>query len=518
MENKKKPTVLVILDGWGVAPPSKGNAITMAKKPVLDRLYELYPSTTLEATGISVGLEENRMSGSETGHMNIGAGRIVDQDSKYISQSIEDETFFMNPALVGAMMHVKKHNSRLHVIGLMGNIDSPHSNPEHFRAVLRLAKMKKIENVYCHLFTDGRDSYPKSALNHLEYFKDIIAEEGVGRIATLAGRFYAMDRDKHWDRLMNAYEAIVLGKGEKANSPEEAIQKCYANGLTDEYIRPAVIVENNQPIATIGENDSLIFFNLRSDRARQFTKLFVANENCYLADKTLPRNQPIPNIYFAAMTDFGPDLFVHTAFPDHTIPATLPMVLGGISQLYIAESEKFSHITYFLNGGYADSVDGEDRIMIKSPSVKSYAMFPEMSAEKITQVILESLQKDKYDFIGVNYANADMVGHTGDLSATIRAVEFLDEQIGKLALAVLQEGGNLIITADHGNADDMIDFDSDQPNTFHTKNSVPFLVVSEKLKDSKLRDGGVLGNIAPTVLDIMGMEKPRAMSKNSLLR
>ncbi|MFA5993709.1 MAG: 2,3-bisphosphoglycerate-independent phosphoglycerate mutase [Parcubacteria group bacterium] len=518
LTNKKSPTLLVILDGWGVAPPSKGNAITLAKKPVLNRLYELYPSTTLGATGTDVGLEDHCMSGSEAGHMNIGAGRIVSQDSKHISQSIKDKSFFMNPALIGAMTHVRKNNSKLHILGLMGNSDSPHSNPEHFRAVLRLAKAKGIDQVFCHLFTDGRDSYPKSALEHLKYFRRIIEQEGVGKIATLTGRFYAMDRDKHWDRLMQTYACMVTGKGEKSNSPEEAISIAYTNGLSDEYIKPTVILEDGNPMAIIGENDSIIFFNLRSDRAREMTKLFAASGVCYIADKTLPKNEAIPNLYFTAMTDFGPDLSVHTAFPGHTIPATLPMVLGEIKQLYIAESEKFAHITYFLNGGYADLVDGEERVMIKSPSVNSYAETPEMSAREITQYIVAAIDQDKYDFIAVNYANADMVGHTGDLPATVQAVEFLDAQIGILVEKVLQKGGNLVVTADHGNADDMVDFDSEQPNTFHTKNPVPFLLVSEKFKNNKLRDGGVLGNIAPTLLDVLEIEKPKIMLKNSLLR
>ncbi|EKE10611.1 MAG: hypothetical protein ACD_15C00226G0002 [uncultured bacterium] len=518
MNNEKKPTVLAILDGWGVAAPSKGNAVTLAKKPILDKLYETYPSTTLNATGVDVGLEENRMSGSESGHMNIGAGRIVEQDSKIISESIRNKTFFMNPALIGAITHAKKNNSNLQVLGLMGDSDSPHSNPEHFRAVLKLAKMKGMENVFCHLFTDGRDSYPKSALGHLEYFKRIMKEEGIGKIATISGRFYAMDRDKHWDRLIQAYECMVYGKGEKNSSPEEVILEAYDNNLSDEYIKPSVIFENGKPVSMVGKNDSVIFFNLRSDRARQLTKLFAANGECYIADKTLPKGENIPNIYFTAMTDFGPDLCVHTAFPGRTIPVTLPMVLGDVRQLYIAESEKFSHITYFFNGGYADLVDGEERMVVKSPPVDSYAKTPEMSAEKITQFIVEAIDKDKYDFIGVNYANADMVGHTGDLEAAIKAVEFIDAQIGILAKKVLEKNGNLIITADHGNVEDMIDFESDQPNTFHTKNPVPFLLIGEEFRERKIRDGGVLGNIAPTILDILDVEKPEAMLKNSLLR
>jgi len=514
----KSPTILVILDGWGIAPASKGNAITLAKKPTLDRLSGIYPSTTLCATGVCVGLEDHKMSGSEAGHMNIGAGRIIAQDSSIISESIQDKSFFLNPALIGAIHHAQKSNSNLHVMGLMGNSDSPHSDPEHFRAVLELAKKHDIKEVYCHLFTDGRDSYPKSALEHLKYYKQIIAEESIGKIATLSGRFYAMDRAKNWSRLTKAYDAMVFARGEKANSPEEAIERAYKNNLTDEYLLPTVIVEQGEPMAKIGENDSIVFFNLRSDRARQFSKLFIAIDKESIIKDNMPIIDKIKNLYFVAMTDFGPGLDEHTAFPELSILATLPMVLGSLKQLYIAESEKFAHVTYFLNGGYADPVDEEDRVMIPSPETESYALSPEMSAGKITDNVLKYIQEDKYDFIAVNYANADMVGHTGDLPATIKAVEFLDEQLGRLVPEVLQRGGNVIITADHGNADDMIDAESDQPNTFHTKNPVPFLLVSDKFKDKKLRDGGVLGNIAPTILDILGIEKPELMVEKSLLK
>lgn len=516
MQNKI-PTVLVILDGYGIAPPGKGNAVTLAKKPTLDRLFDVYPSTTLCATGTCVGLPDHKMSGSESGHMNIGAGRIVPQDSKYITDSIKDGSFFMNPVLVGAVQHVKTFNSDFHAMGLMGNSDSPHSDPEHFRAVLKLAKSKNVKEVYCHLFTDGRDSYPKSALEHLKYFQKIIQEEGIGRIASLSGRFYAMDRAKNWKRLALAYEAIAFARGETADSPEEAIENAYKKGLTDEYLVPTVILGKGNPVAHIRADDSVVFFNFRSDRARQFSKLFIAiNEKSILSDD-MPVIDKIKNLYFVALTDFGPGLDEHTAYPEHTIEATLPMALGKFKQLYIAESEKFAHVTYFLNGGYADPVDGEDRVMIKSPVIDSYAKKPEMSAAEITDVVVKNIQNNVYDFILINYANADMVGHTGDLAATIKSIETLDRQIEALEKEVLKRGGNLIITADHGNADDMVDFESDQPNTYHTKNPVPFLLVSEKFKDKKLRNGGVLGNIAPTILDILEIEKPKIMKKNSLL-
>jgi len=515
---ENNPTVLMILDGWGIAPPARGNAITLAKTPVMDHLIEVYPSTTLCATGVCVGLEEHKMSGSEAGHMNIGAGRVVKQDSKYISDSIKDGSFFMNPTLIGAVNHTKKHGGNLHLMGLMGTIDSPHSNPEHFRAILRLAKQHGVGEVYCHLFTDGRDSYPKSARVHLAYFRQIMQEEGIGKIATVAGRFYAMDRAKNWKRLTTAYDVMVFNRGEKENSVEEAIERAYENNLTDEYVVPTVIMENGTPVTKIKKGDSIIFFNFRSDRARQFSKLFIATDKASIIKDDMPIIDKIQDLYFAVLTNFGPGLDEHTAFPEHAIAATLPMILGGMRQLYIAESEKFAHVTYFLNGGYADVVDGEDRVMIKSPVVDSYASAPEMSAEKITQEVGQYLDQGKYDFIAINYANADMVGHTGDLPATIRAVEFVDKQIGIVAKKVLEKNGNLIITADHGNADDMYDAESDQANTFHTKNPVPFLIVSEEFKNVGLRSDGVLGDIAPTVLAMLGILKPKIMTGKTLLK
>ncbi|MFZ2975219.1 MAG: 2,3-bisphosphoglycerate-independent phosphoglycerate mutase [Candidatus Moraniibacteriota bacterium] len=516
--NKKSPTFLIILDGYGVAPASKYNAITLSKRPTLDRLFELYPHTLLGATGQDVGLPDNMMSGSEAGHMNIGAGRIALQDNFYITQSIADGSFFMNPALMGSIRHVKESAGNFHLMGLMGDTDSPHSDPAHFRAILHLAKMNGLKEVYCHLFTDGRDSYPKSALTHLENFQQIMKEEGIGKIATLSGRFYAMDRSKNWDRLTKAYDTIVFSRGEKAKSPKEAIEKAYTAGLSDEYILPTVILDDNEPVARLKENDSIAFFNLRSDRARQFSKLFIAsNKNSILSDD-MPVIDHIKNLYFVALTDFGPDLDVHTIWNDQSLTGTLPMALRNVKQLYIAETEKFAHVTYFFNGGYADPVDDENRIMVPSPKIDSYAKMPQMSAPKITNTLLEKMRKEKYDFYTVNFANADMVGHTGDLLATVKACEILDQQIEILSKEVLKRGGNLIITADHGNAEKMFDEKENQAYTYHTKNPVPFLLVSDKFKDIKLKEGGILGNIAPTILDIMNIEKPKVMEKESLIK
>lgn len=508
---------MIILDGWGIAPPSKSNAITLAKTSTLDRLFEIYPHTLLGASGKDVGLEDNKMSGSESGHMNIGAGRIAFQDSFYITKSIEDSSFFMNPAISGSCRHIKEHKGNYHIMGLMGDSDSPHSDPDHFRAVLRIAKAHGISQAYCHLFTDGRDSYPKSALKHLKEFRKIMKEEKIGKIASISGRFYAMDRAKNWDRLTKAYDTIVFGRGETASSAEEAIENAYKNNLTDEYVLPTVILEDGKLVANVKANDSLVFFNLRSDRARQFTKLFVACNKCSIIEDDMPVIDRIKNLYFVAMTDFGPDLDVHTVWESQSIFGTLPMALKDTKQLYIAESEKYAHITYFLNGGYAEPVNGEDRMMIPSPKIDSYAKIPQMSAYDLTEHILKHIRYNIYDFYAVNFANADMVGHTGDLLSTIKAVEILDNQIEMLAEEVLKRDGNIIITADHGNAENMYDEKEKQPNTFHTKNPVPFLLVGKEFKGRKISDGGILGNIAPTILDILSKEKPKVMKKESLL-
>lgn len=517
---EKAPTVLVILDGWGVAPPSKGNAITLAKTPVMDRLSQVYPSTTLGATGVDVGLGANHMSGSEAGHINIGAGRIIEQDSYYINKSISDGSFFRNPAFMGAVKHVQSTGGKFHIMGLMGDTDSPHSSPQHFRALLQLAKENNIPQVFCHLFSDGRDSYPRSAFQHLEHYRQVIEEEGIGKIATLSGRYYAMDRAKNWKRMTVAYDAMVFANGEKAVSPEAAVQKFYQGKLTDEYLPPTVMLENDEPVAKIGAGDSIIFYNFRSDRARQFTKLFAANNEESILKDDMPIIDKIKKLYFVAMTDFGPDLSINTAFSGHAISSTLPMILKDLRQLYIAESEKYAHLTYFFNGGYPDPVGGEERITVPSPVVDNYVKKPEMSAGFITQKVVQYIQEDKYDFIAINFANADMVGHTGNLQATIKAVEFLDKQVGILVEAVLEREGSLIITADHGNADEMLGiFEGEEvPNSFHTKNPVPFILVGERFKGVRLADGGVLGSIAPTILDVLGVNKPEEMKQVSLIK
>ncbi|MDP1845302.1 MAG: 2,3-bisphosphoglycerate-independent phosphoglycerate mutase [Candidatus Moranbacteria bacterium] len=511
---KTKPTILAILDGWGIGAKDDTNAIWLAKTPVFDYLFEKYPYTELNATGTAVGLDNRQTSGSETGHMNIGAGRIVKQDSRKISESINTGTFFHNAAFLGAISHVKKNKANLHLAGLLGNEDSPHMSPYHLEALLLLAKRNNVKNVFIHFFTDGRDSYPKSALAHLADWEKRMKQIGVGKIASLIGRFYAMDRAKNWDRLKIAYDLMVSGKGKKFSEAKGAVRYYYQNKLTDEYIKPSLIDGKGEKFVTINNNDSVIFFNLRSDRARQFAKLFVL-------EKSKETKLPVPrlkNLYFVAMTNFGPDLPVHTAFQDHPVNGTLPAALTKFSQLYIAETEKFAHITYFLNGGYADALNGEDRLMIPSPVTDNYAKIPQMSAEKITQKVLGFLKKEKYNFTAINFANADMIGHTGEIKAAVKAVECVDRNLGKLYKELQKCGGNLIVTADHGNADCMWDKKAKLPMTFHTKNPVPFILAGDKYKKIKLQSNGVLGNIAPTICDVLQIGKLPEMKLESLLK
>ena len=518
-ENKKKPTVLMILDGWGEAPKSRENAISLARTPFFKDVKGKYPFTVLDATGKAVGLDVDQMSGSEAGHINIGGGRVVTQESYKIDMAIKSGDFFNNPVLVDAARNCKIKKSNFHIMGLMSTYDSQHINPEHFRGVLRLAKKNGIEEVYCHLFTDGRDSYDNSALAHLKDYKKIIENEGIGKIASISGRFWAMDRAKNWDRLAKAYNAIVFSKGEIAQSPEEAIENAYARGEGDETVLPTIIMEDGEPVSRLEENDTMVFYNFRSDRARQFTKLFVNVSDEIKEKNNLPKLEKIKNLYFVAMSDFGPDMDVHTAFVDVSLDNALPAVLEDHKQLYISESEKYAHITYFFNGGYPDPVGGEDRMTIQSPVVKSYASVPEMSANKVADYVINSINSGKHDFIALNFANADMLGHTGDIIATVRGIEFVDKQMIRIHKAVSEKGGQIILTSDHGNADDMIDIidGKKMANTFHTKNKVPFCIIGDDFKNRKICSGGVLGNVAPTILEIMGVEKPREMESKSLL-
>ncbi len=513
----KKPTnILIILDGWGVAPKNKGNAIELAKKPFFNNLVKKYPYTMLNATGLAVGLSENERSGSEAGHFNIGAGRIIKQDSQIIREDIESGKFFKNPKILRTINHALAEKTSLHFIGLLSELDSPHSDPDHLYTLLKLAKQKKIKQVYLHLFTDGRDTYRKRALVFLKDLRVKIKEIGIGKIATIGGRYYGMDRVKHWDRMQRAYDTMVLGEGAKSNSAEEVIENSYKQGLTDEFIIPTVIVDNkNKPIAKIKNNDAVMFFNVRGDRARQFTKLFVLDNIIGYEN----RSHRLKNIFACTLTDFGPDLPVQVAYFSQEVENTLPFVLKDLKQLYIAEAEKYPHITYFLNGGHKNPIGKENRQQVMSPNVFSYDQQPEMSADDITKVITSNIEYSVYDFIAVNYANADMVGHTGNLKATITAVEFLDKCLKQVIEKILESGGTAIITADHGNADEMINLKTGEEMTMHSKNPVPFILVKDKLRKEnlKLRGNGILGNVAPTLLNVLKIEKPEDMVLGSLI-
>lgn len=512
---KKKPVVLMILDGWGIAPPGRGNAIYLANTPVIDKLWKEFPHAKVEACGEAVGLQKNKTSGSETAHENIGAGRIVVQDSRRITESIEDGTFFNNTALLGAIKNISKNKkTALHLIGLLSSNDSSHSRQKHLKALLEFAKRNRVKNVYLHLFTDGRDAPPKSAKQFLRKLSDMIQNIGIGEIATIGGRFYGMDRSKNWDRLMLSYNAMVLGKGATAKNAFDAVDQAYDKELTDEYITPTVIVDNNKrPIATIKDNDSVIFFHLRSDRARQFTKLFVLDKI-----EGVKRKKTLKNLFFIAFTNFGPDLPIRTAFATSPIKNTLPFVLGGLKQLYIAETEKFAHVTYFFNGGYANPIGNEARIVIQSKDVDSYKDSPEMSSKEIGEVIVGNIKFDVYDFITVNFANLDMVGHTGDIKAAIKAAEYVDHVVNQIVQIVLEKDGTVIIIGDHGNADEMLDVNTGEIMTNHSKNPVPFIIINNQWQgENKLLENVKLCDVAPTIIDLFELKKPAEMTGCSVL-
>ena len=514
---KIKKCILVILDGWGIMASSKGNAISLASTPNYDNFLKRYPHTELIAHGLQVGLLKDQDGNSEAGHINIGAGRNVLQDDIYINKAIKDGLFDKNLAFLEAINHVQKNKSKLHLMGLLSGIQSAHVNPEHLDSLLNLLEKKGVKNVYLHLFTDGRDSSQHASINFL---KDLKSNFKNGeKIATIMGRFYAMDRNKNWSRTKKAYEAMTLGKGIKVESPEEAIVQAYNREESDEFIKPTVITKKGQPIVKIKNNDAIVFFNLRSDRARQLTKLFVQqdlydrNKNCKINRKKLK------NLKFVSMTDFGPDLDgILAAFPSRDIKDTLPMQLKDYRQLYISESEKYAHVTYFFNGGYKDPIAGENREKIPSPHVRSYAQRPEMNSKILTEKIIDYILKDKYDFITVNFPNPDMVGHTGDLKAGIKAVETVDYFLGLIYKALQKKKDfAMIITADHGNIEEMINLKTGEIDTKHSCASVPFILIHADLKKKRLCKGK-LGDIAPTILDIFGLKKPHLMTGKSLLK
>ncbi|HPX94613.1 MAG TPA: 2,3-bisphosphoglycerate-independent phosphoglycerate mutase [Candidatus Moranbacteria bacterium] len=515
-----KPVVLIVLDGWGISNNSKGNVLKEAKLPTIEKLDHYYPMTTLQASGISVGLFWGEPGNSEVGHMAIGAGKIIYQNLPRITLSIQDRTFFSNEVLSEVMESVKSKGSSLHVMGLVG-MGSVHSYMDHLYAILEMAKEKQLSNVYIHAFTDGRDSPPTSGIKTIQNLQDHLKSIGIGKIATICGRNWAMDRNNNWDRIEKAYKLLTEGQGEQFDSAIKCLEDSYAKDITDEYVEPSVIMENGKPIATIKEGDAAIFFNFREDRARQLTKAF-----------TLPEfegfKRDILGVEFATMVEYEKDLPVKIAYPPIMLDNGLGKILSTNKkrQLRIAETEKYAHATYFFNGGKEDPWPGEDRTLIPSPAVSKFDEAPEMSASIITEKVLEALEKELYDFIFINYANPDMVGHTGNEKACIVAAQAVDKNLSMLIPAVLKKGGCLLITADHGNIEEIKDYHTGEINTEHTTNPVPLWLVTpsnhrEKKSEEVVRQqsevGGLLNDIAPTILDIMGIPKDEDMNGESLL-
>ena len=502
----KKPVMLMILDGWGVAPASDVNAATLAQTPNLDRYFAEFPHTTLEASGMEVGLPEGQIGNSEVGHLNIGAGRIIYQSLTRITKAIKDGDFFDNEVLCACMDKTKNAGKALHLMGLLSD-GGVHSNINHLIALLQMAKARGLEKVYVHAFLDGRDVPPKSAVGFIKQLQEAIAGMAFGKIATVMGRYYAMDRDNRWDRIEKAYKTLVLGEGNLVADPVQGVEASYEAGITDEFVEPMVVEGVD---AKITSGDGIIFFNFRPDRARQITRA--------LNDAEFPQFErpasALP-VNYVCMTQYDATIDAPVAYPPEEYNDTLGEVLAkeGKHQLRIAETEKYAHVTFFFNGGVEEPNLNEERILINSPKVATYDLQPEMSAYDVTEALLAELDKDKFDVVVLNYANPDMVGHTGVLPAAIKAMEAVDECVGKVVDKVLSLGGSVCITADHGNLEKMAEADG-TPHTAHTTNIVPFILVSNE--EHKLHSG-VLADIAPTMLELLNIEKPAVMTGSSLI-
>lgn len=509
----KKPTVLLILDGYGLNEKEEGNAIKQAKTPVMDRLMKEYPFVQGSASGMSVGLPDGQMGNSEVGHLNMGAGRIVYQELTRITKEIEEGTFFENEALVKAMENVKKNDSALHFYGLLSD-GGVHSHNTHMYGVLEMAKRFGIEKVYFHAFLDGRDTPPASAADYMQQMVDKMKEIGVGEVASVSGRYYAMDRDTNWDRTEKAYIALTKGEGVKATDPVQAIKDSYANEVTDEFMLPTVIEKDGKPVATIQDNDSVVFCNFRPDRARQITRAFCADDfDGFNREKKL-------DLVYVCFTEYDVTIpNTDIAFKKEEIVNTFGewIANNGMKQARIAETEKYAHVTFFFNGGIEEPNKNEDRVLVDSPKyVPTYDKKPRMSVYTVCDELSKAIVDGDYDVIICNFANPDMVGHTGVLPAAIKAIEAIDECVGEIVNFVEQVGGQMFITADHGNAEQLIDYETGEPHTAHTTNPVPFILVNAD-PGVKLAEGGVLADIVPTMIDMMGMEQPKEMTGHSLL-
>jgi 2,3-bisphosphoglycerate-independent phosphoglycerate mutase len=509
MQNQKKPLVLTILDGWGFSPVSEGNAIAAARKPTYDSLLRKYPNTLVQTSGPSVGLPAGQMGNSEVGHLNIGAGRVIHMDVTRIDRMIASGEFFNNPVLLASMLHARTH--RLHLMGLLSD-GGVHSLVRHLYALLEMSKKQNVEQVFVHCFMDGRDTPPESGAGFVELLQKEMRQIGAGKIATVSGRYYAMDRDKRWDRVERAFNAMVLGNGEKAQDPIAAIKRSYERGVTDEFIEPVAMVDaHNQPVGLIRDDDACIFFNFRADRGREMTRA--------LTDPALeqPSRSAAPkNLRFTTMTEYDKTFQVPFVLPREHPNNILADVMAQLNwkNLRVAETEKYAHVTYFFNGGNEKPYPGESRELVPSPKVATYDLKPEMSAQGITDVVVKAIEGREFDVIVMNYANADMVGHSGKMAPTVLAVEAVDAGLGQIYDTLRRVGGTWMITADHGNAETMIDPVTKGPHTYHTTNPVPFILVS----DSRvmLRSSGALQDISPTVLGFLDEKQPKEMTGRDL--
>ncbi len=514
----KIPYAIVIMDGYGLNPETRGNAIFMDGSKYVTQLRNTYPSATLGASGLSVGLPDGQMGNSEVGHLNIGAGRIVYQDLTKITKAIEDGDFFENPALIKAMDSARDNKKKLHLWGLLSD-GGVHSHITHLFALLEMAKRRGVPETYVHAFLDGRDVSPTSGVEYVKELLSFLKKLGYGKLASLSGRYYSMDRDNNWDREEKSYDMLTLGTGIRAEDPVKALEESYAGGVTDEFVLPTNICENGKPVALVEEGDSVIFFNFRPDRAREITRAF-SQENFVVPKGTaFVRKTGFLHPVYVCFTVYDAEFEgVEIAFPKQSMKNTLGEYLAaaGKKQLRIAETEKYAHVTFFFNGGVEAPNENEVRVLINSPKVATYDLQPEMSAPEVTEKVLSELSTGEYDVMILNFANCDMVGHTGVIPAAVKAVHTVDECVKKVADKILSMGGSFLLTADHGNADKMLDADG-SPFTAHTTNPVPVVLVSEKYKNVTLRKDGILADLAPTLLEVMGLPVPPEMTGKSLI-
>jgi 2,3-bisphosphoglycerate-independent phosphoglycerate mutase len=510
----KAKAALIILDGWGKREETEFNAVAKARTPNLDALCASCKCTTIGASGLDVGLPDGQMGNSEVGHLNLGAGRIVYQDFTRINLAIEEGDFFENPELVAACDAVTSNANSLHLMGLLSD-GGVHSHQEHLFALVELAKQRGVKNLYIHAILDGRDTPPQSGLGYVEKLEEVLAEKGLGQIATVSGRFYPMDRDTRWERVERAYKMLRRGEGASAASASEAVSASYAKGHTDEFVEPTVIIENGTPVGTLSEGDAVVFFNFRSDRARQLTRALTAPD----FDGFDVSDRPALSRY-VCFTEYDETFGLPIAFPAEDMHGILAEVLAGagLRQLRIAETEKYAHVTFFFNGGVEQSFPGEERVLIESPrDIETYDERPRMAAFEVRDRLLTEIDRDAFDVIILNFANLDMVGHTGIMDAAVEAVETVDECVGTLVEKLRSKGFSALITADHGNAEQMWDASSEQPMTAHTTNRVPLVLVDDSRKEACLRTDGRLADIAPTLLDLLGIDKPDQMTGTSLI-